>query len=209
MLEITERSPFKFETIHTLSLESIQTNTLEYLEYLGISTKVLIEYLEESITSVRSIISENYDELMKSVFEKMEKDESVKIEKYDNGKVLLVTSKLPVVRKLLFLRDVGLNFESLIAEAIDKTYISDLLDKELSLLSEKINNLKDDFGKYVDRPGLEGGIEESYIIRRCLKEYSEERIVLKGVSKRVNIKVSNEVYLISHFDVADLSMIED
>ena len=204
-IDIPIRSKFGFDTIHAVTLEKYSTNTESYLEHLQIATKKLTSYFDSSIISIRSLKYNDYDLNIEKLAEKISitKDKKRKKEK---NKMLFLTSKLPVVNKMLKMKGLGLSFESLIAEAIDESGIINNLNKEINNLKKEIRiELSDDLSEYLDKPIVTEEVLESNIINRELKEYSKEKVSLEGM----RFTVSNKVYLISHFNVADLSMIKD
>lgn len=221
VLEITSRTSFKFDTIHTLTKESYRTEMLGYLESNSFAVEKFVNYLEKSIGSVRVLLHGNYDERIEKLVKKLELKRSIKSAKGKEGKMLFVTSKLPVSSKLLLAENVGLNWESLLAESIDECGMNDQLEKEMGLLEEYLNsseeenvgNVEDvEHVEHVEKPLIKEVIKYGNIIRRDLREREKSSIKIKGgrYSKSVCVTVgSSEVYLISHFNVADLSMLED
>ena len=141
VLEITKRTPYEFETLHTVTQESLKTETKNVLKGLGICLEGLINNIEESIGSVRSLKYGNYDELVSSLVEKLKGDKSITSEESQlvKGKCIFVTSKLPGLRRLLIKKDVGLNWESLLSEITEGSGLKEKLDLEVKKLSEKIN----------------------------------------------------------------------
>jgi len=88
------------------------------------------------------------------------------------------------------------------------------LDHELFLFSKVVNKKYEGSDQNLDikvLPSLvEGRFYEGPIIVRSLPKYKSNWFLIKGCDcKDIKIKVSNEIYLLSHFTVADLSMIED
>lgn len=201
-IDIPLISKFEFDTVHTVTLEKHSTNTEAYLEHLQIATRKLTSYFDSSIVSIRSLKYNDYDINIEKLAEKISKDKKSK--KLKNKKLFL-TSKLPVVNKMLKMKGIGLSFESLIAEAIDESGIIKNLNKEIK--REIKRELSEDLGsvKYLDKPIVTEEVLESNILNRELKEYSKEKVSMEGM----RFTVCNKVYLISHFNVADLSMIKD
>ena len=203
VLEIRLQTPFKYDTIHTVTLENIKTDKLAHLEELKISTELLCVYIDKSVSMIRSLLYCNYDESIKSLISRINKINKLQMRKIEfDDKILCITEKLPIVKKLLLKKDVGLKFESLISEAVDVSCINEDLDRELSFVEESLNK------EVISELNICQRVEElseSYICQRELADYEKRTIKLNGLK----VGVENRVYLISHYNVADLSMIED
>ncbi len=209
LIEISTRTPFEFDTIHTITQESIRTQTLNHLKGLKMSSVRLMGFFEGCVTTVRQAKYGDYDGLMETLKLDLIKcgwknkgDSRVK------GKELFLNNNLSLFNKILYYKGRGLKWESLFSEIIDESGVNKRLNLALLGVEALLNK--------VDSSGIDssdGGdvVIEGVISDRVLCDCEGPNIKIKSglVDKDVSVNVRNEVYLISHFNVADLSMIED
>ena len=75
VLEVTTRTSYEFDIIHTMTQEKIKSEKENRLEGLLISVESLKKYFEDSISSVRQLKYGKFDELMSSLVLKLKKDD--------------------------------------------------------------------------------------------------------------------------------------
>ena len=214
VIEIATRTPYEYDIIHTITQEKIKSERINHLEKLLMSTKSLEKYFEEVISSVRALKYGKFDNLMGTLVLKLKEDKSLSHSEdlRSKGLWLFKTSQIPKLRRLLLLdgeNKTGLKWESLLGEIFEESGINEELEHELLVLQYKIN----DSYEIKDLPLINLDRDyEGYIMERELKKYKSTslRINYKDKDyKDIVVKVKNETYLISHFNIADLSMIED
>lgn len=212
LIEITTRTPYKFEVINTDTREVFPTKKEQYLTKLLIPTSVILNLYENLISLSRWFKFGCYDSCIDKLLSELKLDKRYSNSDDKKGIYLFQTPKIEIFRRLL-LKDnpeVGLKWESLIWEIMEGSAINSELDHELFLFrkiygvkNKGINNVKSLPSLIIDRK-YEGCISE-----RKLKDYRKTYVEIYNLDKKLNISVTNEIYLISHFSVADLSMIDD
>lgn len=212
LIEITTRTPYKFEGINTDTKEVFSTKKEEHLTKLLIPTSFILNLFEELISVSRWVKYGCYDSCIEKILSDLKSDTRLSASDDQKGRYLFQTPKIENLRRLL-LKDnpeVGLKWESLISEIIDCSGINAELEHEVFLFrklygvkNKGVNNVKSLPSLIIDR-NYEGCISE-----RELEDFKKTSVEIDNLDNNIKISVANEIYLISHFSVADLSMIED
>lgn len=213
-LEITTRTNYAFDIINTDTCEKIKSRKMDHMEGLLMSTKIVLASIESSISMVRFLKYGSYDELMSVLVEELKKSKRLENSEdiKEKGRWLFKTPSIPLIRRLLLAGKVGLKWESLLSEIMCESGVMLDLKLEERLLSDKIN-IKAKEGENLQRVlklqmacrDYEGDI----VSRKLVNKRSDFKIKGRGLCKDIQVVISKELYLISHFNVADLSMIED
>jgi hypothetical protein len=214
-IELPKFKEYDFESLHTQSQESYLTNTKLKMDRLKMDSTRVLKIINSYILGVRDLKFGDYDEKIKYYY-KILKEQGFEIVESDFKSVFLIP-KFPISLKMFTNENnCGLKWEELIAEVtsiqnVDLTYWSKRLLSLLELSEEQVNpcvkNVEvEDLNKLVENTEVIS-IKEGNLLK--LKAFKPQTYEKTFERTKVRFKVKNSVYLIGHYNAADLSMISD
>jgi len=216
---------YKFEGVNTLTSETFIKNNPKFEEF-----DELIKYITFSIRYNRILLYKNHDIVMEKIV-KYFINNNKQIDNFNNtnNSVVFQFKKLPIKNKFILGKDLELlkvKFNTLIK------IINDSVHNELELQKVKLTRTisQIDFYKYINVDIYSNKETPSWNGETLIQEGCEDIILSNEINNKIsesqkykgmkiykfntlntdfNINLKSKIYLLCHYNAADLSMLED